>query len=140
MSAKKFLLLAACAVGCIGHTETAMAGKSDNCGESYSKSSYFVDAKSKWTYFEDVVAEIVEADGTTKVAFQTRSKMFELPAGVDAAFKDALASSLANKTKIHVAVDAAGGKSAPKPGGIAASKKLDRIQWASADKQHDSCR
>ena len=115
---------------------TAMAGKADSCKDA----SYFVDAKTKWTYFTDVVVEVVDVDGATKVAFQKRSKMFELPASADATFRDALNASLTNKSKIHIAVDAAGGMAVPKPGGVSSSANLDRIQWASADKQHDTCR
>lgn len=140
MSAK-IMLLAAAVLGSAAYAEVAIAGKADRpCSEAYGKTPYFVDAKTKWTYFKDVVAEIDESDGAIRVAFQTRSKMFELPANADKAFLDALKASLASSTPIHVTVDASGGTAAPKPGAIASTGKLDRIQWASGEKQHESCR
>lgn len=137
---KKILILAAAILGCAAHGEVAMAGKGDKCSDSYAKTPYVVDAKTKWTYFKDVVAEISESEGKTIVAFRTRSKNFELPADADKSFRAALQASLTNETPIHVAVDATGGMSGPKPGKVASTGKLDRITWASADKQHDSCR
>ena len=130
----KRILIAAMAL--LAGSSTALAGKAEGCKGA----SYFVDAKTKWTYFTDVVVDVVDEDGKTQVAFQKRSKMFELPSGADATFRDALNASLTNKSKIHIAVDAEGGMAAPKPGGAASSSKLDRIQWANADKQHDTCR
>lgn len=128
-------------IGSAAYAEVAMAGKADrSCSEAYGKTPYFVDAKTKWTYFKDVVAEIEEADGKTRVAFQMSSKRFELPANADKAFLDALKASLASSTPIHVTVDASGGTAAKTPGAVASTGKFDRIQWASGEQQHESCR
>ena len=140
MKALKIGMLAAAVLGCAAHGEVAMAGKSDDgCRQAYSKVPYFVDGKTKWTYFQDVVADISENDGKTLVAFRQRSKRFELPSDADRSFLAALRASLDKGSPVHVAVDAAGGTSGPKPGGVG-DGKLDRIRWASAEKQHDSCR
>src|SRR5688500_13140960 len=108
-------LLLAAVLGCAAHDD-AHAGKApagESCLKKYGEIPYFVDGKTKWTYFQDTVADISQHEGMTLVAFQKSAKRFELPAGADAAFLAALKSSLEKGTALHVAVDANGGIAGP---------------------------
>jgi hypothetical protein len=111
----------------------AVAGPASNgCRAAYARNPYFVDKATRYTYFQDTVADVsVDADGNTWIGFELMAKRVKLGTGD---WMPLLQRSLDAQLPVHVMIDDTDKSLVPHD-----TLEADLVQYVDFSVQHSSC-